>query len=157
MPRLSRTAPLPDVPRSEVPDATTQRAITSITTALQAVLKFLKPYAQPEPWRVLPYFSDWARALATLQEPQFRKEPGNYVELRGWTYTPTGGSSTIAVLPLGYRPPLRTSFTCACVSGGSNVFSRVDVVEDGRILLISPAVGANTNVSLSNIRFDVEA
>lgn len=156
MPRQSRTAPLPDVPRAEVPEAATQRAITSIVTVIQAIVAFLRPFKEPEAWKSLPYSSNWGGiTLTTLAQPAYRKDAMNDVCLRGWVES-TGAATTIAVLPINYRPALRVSFTCAAISG-TNQFSRVDVVEDGRVILVTPAAAAGVAVSLSNIRFSTEA
>ncbi len=156
MPRQSRTSPLPDVARAEVSDAATQRAVTAIVTAIQAIVAFLRPFKEPEAWRPMTYGANWAgTTLTTLAQPAFRKDAMNTVMLRGWAAC-SGTATSIAILPIGYRPALRLSFACPAVSG-TNQYARIDVVEDGRVVLVAPTAAAAVEVSLSNIRFSVEA
>lgn len=154
MGRLNRDSPLPDAARPRVEDPLIQRAFDTLATPLIEVIKFLTPFRQPEPWKDLTLYSDWARTSASLEGPQYVKDPIGRVSLRGWARTTAGTSSTVAVLPIGYRPRNRLSFACACISGASNVFCRVDVYPDGIVSFASPAVGANSEVSLSNVQFD---
>jgi hypothetical protein len=145
---------LPHQGREVVPDLNTQRAFNGIIGTIQSLQQILEPFAQPEDWQSLSLYSDWTRSQAGLEGPQFVKDPLGYVLLRGWAKTAAGASSTIATLPKNYRPRNRLSFACACISGVSNTFCRVDVYPDGVVSFASPAVGAGSEISLSNIRFD---
>jgi hypothetical protein len=139
-----------------VDDQKFQRVLEALSAPVRAILQFLQPFVQPEKWRELPYNGDWTRDLATLQAPQFRKDPLGRVDLRGWAKTATGASSVIAVLPIGYRPNLRSSFPAFRLNG-TYALARIDVDIDGRVLLVTPAVGAADELSLNGISFDVGA
>lgn len=153
--RLNRNSPLPEGRGPRVQDDTTQRALDAIWTPLKAVLSFLQPFVQQEDWKALPFYSDWTRTLATLQAPSYLKNPLGRVELRGWATTAAGTSSTIAVLPVGYRPSERCSFPGFRLTGGGvYAVARIDVDVDGRVLLASPAVAAGDSVSLDGMSFD---
>lgn len=153
MGRQSRTAPLPDVPRATVPDAATQRVITAIITSLQAVLKLLKPFAQPEPWRYLLYESTWSDypTVSSFLRCAHRKDALGRVWLRGLAQRSGGALTTIGVLPAGYRP---TEIAAFCVYDSVAGFGRVDVYPDGQIIY-GGAAGA-VDVSLDGISFDTE-
>lgn len=152
MGRTSRTAPLPDVSRGNVPDAATQRVVTAIVTSLQAVLKFLKPYAEPEPWRYLLYEAGWADYATTriYQRGGVRKDALGRVHLRGLVARTSGASTVIGVLPLGYRPAMRSMFAAYSDTG----VARVDVAPNGEVVLVA---GGTTYLSLDGINFDTEA
>lgn len=158
MGRTSRTAPLPDVPRATVPDPSTQRIVTAIVTSLQAVLKFLKPYAEPEPWRQVDYYGDWVdNANATLPTV-YRKDAFGGVRLRGWVSSAAGNQSVICVLPVGYRPLTRIRVPASWYTGAAYATIQLDVDVDGRVLIASPAMpGAAVEVFLDHVHFETEA
>ena len=155
MSRLSRDRPLPDLQRVRVEDPSTQRGFDVLSNVMRAVLDFLQPFVQRDKWQALPYFTGWADDSATLQIGQMRKYPWGEIRLRGWVKTASGSSDTIAVLPIGWRPPARCSFDCFRLNG-TYALARVDVDVDGRVLLVTPAVGAGDEVSLNGIFFDLE-
>lgn len=152
--RFSRNPPLPSVGTTRVTDATTQVALDALRVPLEALLKLLLPFAQPEPWKPLPFNGDWTRTLSTLRAGQYTKDPLGRVELRGWVSTASGASSVIAVLPAGYRPTERCSFDGFRLVGGVYSLARIDVDIDGRVLIASPAMAAALDCSLEGIRFD---
>ncbi len=133
-----------------------QRALDAILTPLRAVIQFLQPFVQQQPWRAIPFNGDWARDLSTLRAPEYRKSPLSRVDLRGWVVTAAGASSVIAVLPPDCRPTDRESFSSYRLNG-TYALARIDVDTDGRVLLVTPAVGAGDELSLSGISFDVGA
>ncbi len=154
--RLNRPTGLPQITTQRVDQPVIQRAVDAITRTLIAVVNFLQPFAQPQPWVAVPFNSDWTATLSTLQAPQFRKDPLGYVELRGWASTATGVSNVIAVLPVTHRPPTRSSFPAFRLNGATYTVARLDVDVDGRVLMASPAVGAGDSVTLSGIKFSVD-
>lgn len=153
--RLDRGRPLPEVPRVRVDDPQIQRAFDALTTPLRAIAQFLLPFVQPEKWQPLPYANgtDWTRDLSTLRAPEYRKDALGRVHLRGWVKTAAGASAVIAVLPETHRPTERESFSSFRLNGTYAV-ARIDADVDGRVLLVTPAVGAGDELSLSGISFD---
>lgn len=145
MGRTSRTAPLPDVPRGSVPDAATQRIITAIVTSLQAVLKFLKPYAEPEPWKPLPLESDVSNYSTAYQVAQYRKDAFGRVHVRAEVAVTGahGGNHVLAVLPVNYRPPSACIFVVGDSSGSAT--GAVGVETTGEIVHLS---GTHTHISM---------
>lgn len=103
-------------------------------------------------WSVLPLAGDWVRALSTLQGPLVGIGPGKLVQLAGWVSTAGGASNVIATLPVGRRPAERLSCPSWCFVG-TNQACRVDVLADGTVRLISPAVAAAAEVCLNGVRF----
>jgi hypothetical protein len=77
---------------------------------------------------------------------QFRKDGDGVVWLRGMVKGATSGS-VIFTLPTGYCPAYQ-QLHGVCIS--PNVIGRVDVCQDGRVLL---QVGSNDWVSLDGIAF----
>lgn len=153
--RLNRNSPLPSGSPSRVQDAVTQRALDAIWTPLNAILKFLQPFVQQETWKRLPYNGDWRRLSATYQEPGYLKNPLGRVELRGWAITPSAASSTIAMLPPGYRPPVQVSIGTYCLSGAvTPAIARIDVDVDGSVRFTPAVFGANDCVTLDGVYFD---
>lgn len=130
-------------------------SIEKIVTSLRAVLYFLGPFESQVPWTDLPYFSPWIRStVAGLTRPGVRLDPLGGVELRGWVLNVVGTGTTVAVLEQPHRPKERCAFVCSAVQGGVRVVAHVDVAANGRVILVSPAIAANTELSLSGIRFD---
>lgn len=126
-----------------------------VVTALRAVLAFLAPFETQAPWSPLPYFGGWTRTTVSgFTKPGVRKDPLGGVELRGWVLNAAGVGTTIAVLEQEYRPKERCGFACSAVQGGVRVTGHVDIGADGLVIWVSPAIAANTEVSLSGIRFD---
>lgn len=129
-----------------------------IVTSLRAVLKFLAPFEEQVVWSALPYFGAWVRTTtAERMRPGVRLDPLGTVSLRGWVLNASGVGSTIAVLEQQHRPAERCSFVVAAVQGAVRVEAQVDVRADGTVLLVSPALAANTEVSLSGIIFDTRS
>lgn len=130
--------------------------IEKIVTSLRAVLAFLAPFETQVGWLSLPYYGPWKRTTTASNfiAPGVRKGPLGTVELRGWVINTTAAGITIAVLEEPYRPDRRVSFVCSAVQAGVRVVAHIDVLPDGQVALVSPAIAANTEVSLSGIRFD---
>lgn len=150
--RLHRDRSLPDVLSVRVSDPTVQRALDALAGALRAVLQVLQPIAQPQPFRPLPLNGDWARLSATITSPSYVRNR-TCVELAGAVKTAAGGSAVIAVLPADCRPQLSRTFTVGIYNAGRTT-GTVDVLSDGRVSLVSPAVAANVEVYLDGVRFD---
>lgn len=156
--RLLRNSGLPQVQRSRVTDPLVQRALDALYESLESVVNFLQPFAQPDAWKTLPYYSTWARLSATLQEPVYCKNPLGDVLVRGSVVAGVAPPTTIAVLPVGFRPPIDIDgHPASCFQGGSRQFVSVDVKEDGRIVYVAgPALAAGVEVHL-NLRFSTRA
>jgi hypothetical protein len=153
--RLNRPTGLPQITTQRVDQPVIQRAVDAITRTLIAVVNFLQPFAQPQPWVAVPFISDWARGSTSNKLAQYRKDPLGYLELRGETRTVAGTSSTIAVLPEGFRPHVNMSVPVS-VFNGANVTGRIDIQSGGRIVLVNPAVAANIEVYFDNVRVSLQ-
>lgn len=157
--RLNRRAGLPQLVPQRVDSPVIQRAVDAIAQTLIGVVEFLQPIAQREKWQLLtPFFSgDWTNSAFT-DRAEFRKDPFGNVEVRLWAASALGTTNTIAVLPEGYRPAHRESFSLSRFTGGAYSLAIVAVDTDGRILIASPAMpAAAIELSLSGIRFSTEA
>lgn len=145
--RLLRNSGLPQVQRSRVTDPLVQRAFDGVFEALSGAVNFLQAFAQPDPWHLVEFIAGWATFSDQLQ---YRKDPLGYVHLQGNAARSSGSSSTLFVLPQGYRPSQRLYFGLSTLSGASYVASRVDVDTDGRVLVAS---GGTDFVMLDGITF----
>lgn len=156
--RLLRNTGLPQVQRSRVTDPLVQRALDALYESLAGAVDFLQPYAQPDAWKTLPYYSTWTRLSSTLQEPVFCKSPLNDVLVRGSLLAGATPPTTMAVLPAGFRPPVDLDgLPASCFQGGSRQFVSVDVKSDGRLIYVAgPALAAGVEVHL-NLRFSTRA
>lgn len=146
--RLNRPAPLPQaqsVPRVDQP--VVQRAVDAIYGGLVAVIKFLQPFAQPQPWRDVEFQSGWQTFSDYLR---YRRDPLGRVHLQGNAYRSSGSSITICVLPQGCRPSQRLYFNAVTLSGATYGASRVDIDVDGRVLVAS---GSYDFVMLDGLSF----
>jgi len=90
----------------------------------------------PEPWKPLALASGWDFFGGGHQQPGFRKDRQGLVHLRGLLTLMTGGPAavgdvTLATLPVGYRPSVRTIF--AISTGQGVAFARLNVDPDGTL------------------------
>lgn len=117
--------------------------LEKVITALQAVLKFLAPFETQEDWKRLTYYSDWMDYAPLPQKGVFRKDPLGTVwvraEVSGVGPHPSG--DCIAVLPVGYRPPVNIRLI---VADDTN-YGSIEVTSSGRI---NHLIGATGQVSL---------
>lgn len=128
--------------------------VDKLVTAVQAVIAFLTPFKEPRKWERLPLFGDWIQSAFNNCKPSLVVDPLGRVELRGWCATAAGAITTIAVLPINARPAYRMAFAVSAVNGGVRVTASIDVDTTGRVIWITPALGAGTEVSLFGVRFD---
>lgn len=150
MPRNSANRPLPEAAQPRVNDSTAQRAFDLLFIPLREVVRFLQPWVAPEKWTPLTLQTTWANygVPNSFQLAAYRKSPAGRVHLRGLVQRSGGAGTTIAVLPVGYRPRLSCIFYQYDSAGGV----RVDVNAAGGIVYFGGA-GA-VDVSLEGIEFD---
>lgn len=132
-------------------DSGVQRALDAIVTTISALVRFAQPFVQPEKWKPLEYYSDWTDYAAASQIAQYRKDPLGRVwiraEVQGTPPHPSG--DTIAILPVGYRPPYTLKFVVKADTGVGSI----EILSDGRINHLDGAVG---EISI-HLSFDTEA
>jgi hypothetical protein len=104
-----------------------------------------------EPWAPLALTSPWVDYGFSWIGAGIRRV-GDMVELRGLVAGGTSGT-TIATLPIGFRPPGDLVMTTACDVGGGNVFARIDARASGAVIAFFPP-GTASYVSL-NLVFSV--
>ena len=122
--------------------------IEKLVTAVQAVLKFLRPFDQPDPWHLVStYQSTWIDATPV----KFRVDPLGRVFLRGAAARSGGALTPVFVLPVAYRPLTTRSFHCS-ITGGTSAL--VQVQADG-VVVYGGGAGAVT-VALDSISFDTD-
>ena len=108
-------------------------------------------YLNGEAWAALPTSNGWTTAGGTWQAPLYHKQVDGMVQLTGSLApgTLTAGT-TIATLPVGYRPAADHEFR---VPGGAATASAdLRVLSSGTVTIQNTA-GTITRVSLSGIRF----
>jgi hypothetical protein len=110
--------------------------LEQVITALEAVLKLLSPFETQPKWERLPTFGDWIQSAFNDCKPSMLIDPLGRVELRGWLATASGAGTTIAVLPIRYRPAHRLAF-CVSAVQGARVAGHVDISTDGRVVWIN--------------------
>jgi hypothetical protein len=145
--RLNRPTGLPQITTQRVDQPVIQRAVDAITRTLIAVVNFLQPFAQPQPWRDVSFVTGW---LTFSNKTQYRKDPLGRVHIQGNAYRASGSSMTILVLPEGYRPSQRLYFSATPLTGAAYGAGRVDVDVDGRVLVAS---GGTDFVMLDGVSF----
>ena len=141
-----------EIGRVKVADAETNRALTSVVTTLEAVLRFLAPFVRPSGWKKPAWgagWQDYTGAIGTYQTAAYKKDPLNRVHLRGLVERASGAATTIMVLPIGHRPAKQKVF----VVFGSSGVGRVDVHSDG---VVEYSSGGVTFLSLEGISFDLD-
>jgi hypothetical protein len=113
------------------------------------------PAAGVAPWVVLAYAGSWTNYASGYSTGAYRKDPFGKVHLRGLAAKNAGAPASgdiIAVLPAGYRPPMRMTFPA--VSGGPiDVYGRVDVMTNGEIVFIAGGTADADFTSLDAISF----
>ena len=132
--RLNRRAGLTQLVPQRVDSPVIQRAVDAIAQTLIGVVEFLQPFAQTQPWRPVEFITGWQTFSNKLQ---YRRDPLGRVHLQGNAYRNSGSSTTIFVLPLGFRPSQRLYFNAVTLSGAVYGASRVDIDVDGRVLVAS--------------------
>jgi hypothetical protein len=132
--RLNRPTGLPQISTQRVDQPVIQRAVDAITRTLIAVVNFLQPFAQPQPWREVEFVTGW---LTFSDKTQYRKDPLGRVHIQGNAYRASGSSTTIFVLPEGCRPGQDLYFPGVTLTGAAYTVGRIDVREDGRVLVAS--------------------
>jgi hypothetical protein len=112
----------------------------------------------PEAWKPLELASGWAAFDANHPQPGFRKDRQGLVHLRGLLTLTAGvppaaaGDITLATLPVGYRPSLRTIF--AISTGQGIAFARLIVDPDGTLKRNSAVdVAEQDYTSLNGVTF----
>ncbi len=102
-------------------------------------------------WTALPIIAGWANYGVGYNSAQYRIN-NNVVELRGLLRTSVAKAigSTIATLPVGYRPVSRYLLDTIYFTGNG----RIDVHNTG-IITVQTAMALNTWVSLDNLSFSI--
>jgi len=103
--------------------------------------------AYPAGWVSLPYGTGWADYGTGYSQGRYRII-GDMVELRGLVKRTSGTGTTIATLPVGYRPTRQTLFSVITNTGTG----RVDALATGIIKLNS---GGSGWVSLDGLAFSI--
>lgn len=113
-------------------------------------------YDPPEAWKALVYNTGWSDYGSGEAPGSYRTTPDGEVVLRGLTKRPAAGSSTIATLPLLYRPEYTEEFAVGAGMGGAPYYSaaRITVLSDGQIILREGDPSAF--LILRNVRFDAK-
>lgn len=99
-------------------------------------------------WTALTLSNSWVMVGGAYQSARYRKAWG-LVELQG--YVKDGSATTVATLPVGYRPTASHLFGVGGAGGGATIV----VASDGTV--VANTSGAGVQVSLSGIRFRAEA
>lgn len=106
-----------------------------------------------DPFTAPAFGANWS-AYPGFMAPGYYKNAAGEIKLRG-LYKATAGvgaTSTLAVLPAGYRPNAILSFTCMANVAGADAQARVQVDTAGNITLF-PAALINSYVSLDGVSF----
>lgn len=148
MARNSRNSLVPlDIARAnENPELS--RALSSLSDTV----RFLGPFTRPMSWARVTFGDGWQNLTGSptaYQLAEYRKDPLNRVWLRGVVERASGSSSTMVILPAGFRPKTRAIFATITDAG----LGQVDVATNGEVKLIS---GGVLWVSLETISFEVE-
>ena len=107
---------------------------------------------QQGPWTAFPFsapWTNWAVMDPSWQVCEYRKV-GDMVQFRGLAYKNSSSSTTMGILPVGFRPLGRLHFPSVCDAGHTYVIPDTD----GQVWL-SPGPSAGGWVSITNIRFSV--
>ena len=94
----------------------------------------------------LSFGSGWTNYNTSIWNPGRRKHFGDMVVLSGMVARTSGTGTTIATLPVGYRPTKNELFAVQTSSG----LGRVDVYDDGTVVYVS---GGTTWISLAGLIF----
>ena len=148
---VGRNRPLPPAPPPRVDDGKLQRAFEALFVPLREVIRFLRPFVQPEKWQVVTYVPGWIDLPGTYGRSSFKKDPLGRVLLRGIAQRTSGVATQICVLPEGYRP----SFTQIFIASSNSVDCRLDIGPEGIVTLAAGGLATNY-VSLNGISFDTE-
>lgn len=128
--------------------------LEKVITSLQAVLKLLRPFDEPNTWQNMKLQGDWAHASAPsgadAHVPQYVVDPLGRVELRGWTITPSAASQVICQLPPGARP---SRVVGAAASSTAGTFLFLNVHSSGLVVVV-PLLAPGDAVCLDGVRFD---
>jgi Tfp pilus assembly protein PilE len=101
-------------------------------------------------WNTLPLQNSWTHYGSPYSTPKYRKTSDGVVVVQGMLKrsSAAGAGSTIANLPIGYRPS--TGNLIFINSTNSNTYARTDIFTDGNIVFQG---GSNGWYSLDNIMF----
>lgn len=122
--------------RLKAPDSGVARRVTTLEQR------------QSEPWIALTLLNGWVPFSVAWATPAYFKDVGGEVEVKAMIKNgTTAGGTSIAVLPVGYRPAESLVFNVATSSGHCNV----NVQSDGTISFSS--TGDASWTSLCGIRF----
>lgn len=124
--------------------------LEKVITSLQAVLKLLRPFEDPEPWQPAAFTTGWENYGAG--NVQSRKDALGQIYLRGACVRTSGALTQMFVLPISHRPRVPLSI----VGISSNLVCRLDVGTDGTVAIGAGGAPASW-VSLAGITFDTRA
>lgn len=125
--------------------------LEKLVTAMQAVLKLLRPFDEQVAWKAVTFGSTWsdaASAATSFFPAAYRVDPLGRVWFRGEVARAAGALNDIVVLPLGLRPA--RDIALSALGTGS-----VIVRSTGSIEYVGAAGAAS--VSLGGISYDTRA
>lgn len=99
-------------------------------------------------WTPVSFLNGWVNYGSGLTTAAYCRE-GDRIYLKGVVKSGTIGA-TIFFLPVGYRPSERMLFPGVSSSSGVQVHTRIDVLSNGEVRLIS---GGNEYLSLDAVNF----
>lgn len=126
-------------------------SLEKLITAVQAVLKFLRPFDEQNAWRPVTFGSTWdnaAAAATTFFPAAFRMDPLGRVWFRGEVARAAGAAVAIVILPTGMRPS--RDITLSAPGTGSII-----VRSSGSIEYVGAAGAAS--VSLGAVSYDTRS
>ena len=128
--------------------------IEQIVTSLQAVLKLLAPYANPQPWQPVVFQNSFANYATTHLPCAYRKGADGVVRLRGLAARAAVALNTpIFTLPAGYRP--NKEMNVVITAAGRS--AAVAVAVTGAVTVFAADAAAwNTDISFACISFDTD-
>ena len=99
-------------------------------------------------WIALPFRSPWVN-YGTYETGGYRKIGDDIVQLRGLISRNSSSITTIADLPVGYRPVTANLLLCVA-TGEPNAYGRLDIYTTGQIVI---SALPTSWVNLSGIQF----
>lgn len=128
------------IPVPEVPTETDYSLWTSLYSLRDAVLKVIELFQRTDKGWIAPILlNGWQDFEAGEANPSYGslaywKDPSDVVHVRGYVSAGTPGTDPVCVLPAGYRPELRQSFS-GYASGGT--LARIDIDRNGVVYIIA--------------------
>lgn len=146
-----------EVPRVQVSDPETNRALTAIVTSVASVLKFLEPYIRPPGWVQARFGSAWAPLAYGSSGRDYhiagsKLAPFNRVWLRGMAERAVGTDDLVMTLPATHAPKKIKRFVSANYGGGA-AHDELEIHTDGSVHF---AGSGHSIITLDGISFDLD-